>query len=102
MTAAAYIKIRTLTKIFIVLDSASATTTIDMDFAEIMKLELSDRKEKNFSYVDRKATVKTAKRQAKNVSQDLKSSFILEYTAIQGFSKIVFGHGQFSRTNMIT
>jgi len=86
MTIVAYIKLKTLTKIIIVLDSASATTTIDMDFAEIMNLELRDMKDKNFSYVDRKATVSTASCTAEVISQDQKRSFIIDCTAIKGFS----------------
>jgi len=87
MTTVAFIKIEKLTKIICVLDTASATTTIDKDFAEAMNIPLEDHKTKEFIYMDRKAEMKTAKCNIELLSQDKKTSFKLECTAIEGFSK---------------
>jgi len=61
MTTVAFINIGKPIKIICVLDTASATKTIDLEFSETMTLELNERKMKEFIYVDCRANLKTAK-----------------------------------------
>lgn len=86
MTTVAFINLQKPLKIICILDTASATTTIDMDFAETMNIKLENRKQKEFIYVDRKANVNTVSCQIELISQDLNSHFKITCTAIPGFS----------------
>jgi len=87
MTVVAFLQLKTTIKIICILDSASATTTIDMEFAEIMGIPLSNKTQKNFTYIDRKASMETASCEVTLSPQYGGDTFTIECTAIKGFSE---------------